>query len=43
MVNAMLLCLNTQTPKMPHLAVLGNTIRLRAKRTEASPLEDIIT
>ena len=30
MVNAVLSCLNTQTPKMPHLAILGNTIRLRA-------------
>jgi hypothetical protein len=30
MVNAVLLYLNTQTPKMPCLAILGNTIRLRA-------------
>jgi hypothetical protein len=29
-VNVVLPCLNTQTPKMPHLAILGNTIRLRA-------------
>jgi hypothetical protein len=32
MVNAVLLYLNTQTPKMPCLAILGNTIRLRALR-----------
>lgn len=30
MVSAVLPCLNTQTPKMPHMAILGNTIRLRA-------------
>jgi hypothetical protein len=29
-VSAILLCLNTQMPKMPHLAILGNTIRLVA-------------
>ena len=30
MVNAVPPYLNTQTPKMPCLAILGNTIRLRA-------------
>ena len=30
MVNVVLPCLNTQTPKMPRLATLGNTIWLRA-------------
>jgi len=30
MANAVLPYLNTQTPKMPCLAILGNTIRLRA-------------
>jgi hypothetical protein len=30
MINVALPCLNTQTPKMPHLATLGNAIWLRA-------------